>query len=64
MHLSLLAMLSLALLLSVVMLVRETRLRRSLQRLLHRLLSLWRNAHEEIRSPNAGGSPDRRTDRL
>ena len=64
MHLSLLAMLSFALLLTVAMLVRETRLRRSLQRLLRRLLSFWRNAHEEIRSQNAGRDADRRGDWL
>lgn len=64
MHASLLATLSFALLVTIAMLVRETRLRRSLQRLLRRLLSLWRNAHEEIRSQNAGRDPDRRGDRL
>ena len=64
MHVTLLAMLSIVLLLAVAMLVRETRLRRSLQRLLRRILSLWRNAHEEIHSPSVDRDPDRRRDRL
>lgn len=37
-----LAALSLALLVAVAVLVREVRLRRALQDLLHRILSLWR----------------------
>jgi hypothetical protein len=34
----------------VVALVREVRLRRALQRLLSRLLAMWRNRHAEDRS--------------
>ena len=64
MNLPLLAMLSFALLLAVAMLVRETRLRRSLQRLLRRLLSFWRNTHEETRLQDAGRHRDHCRDRL
>ena len=48
MNLPLLATLSFNLLLAVAMLVRETSLRRSLQRLLRRLLSFWRNALKRL----------------
>ena len=64
MNLLLPAMLSFALLLAVAMLVRETRLRRSLQRLFRRLLSFWRNAHEETRSQDADRRRDHCRDRL
>ena len=43
-----------ALLLAVAALVREVRFRRSLQRLLHRLLTFWRaDAHEPRSSPRS-----------
>ena len=64
MNLPLLATLSFNLLLAVAMLVRETSLRRSLQRLLRRLLSFWRNAHEETHPQDAGRHPDHRRDGL
>ena len=44
---TLIASFSFALFIAVALLVREVRFRRSLQKLLHRLLSFWRpDAHE------------------
>lgn len=48
-----LATCSLVLLGTVVALVREVRLRRALQRLLFRLLTLWRSRHEKNRAPSS-----------
>ena len=41
-----LATCSIVLLLTVIALIREHRLRRALQRLLYRLITLWRNRRE------------------
>jgi len=41
----LIALLAIALLLAVIALVRQVRLRRALQKLLTRLINLWRTAH-------------------
>lgn len=56
--------LSLALLLAVAALCREVRIRRSLQRLLRRLLLYWRNVNEETHPPDAGRHPGQSGDRL
>jgi hypothetical protein len=60
----LLAGLTLALLLAVVALVREVRLRRAVQTLLRRLLSRWRAYVEEDTDVRHGNRDDRRRDRL
>ncbi len=64
MNITLLAAFSVALLLMAAALCREVRLRRSLQRLLRRLLSLWRPAYDQDPSQDAGHPPDRRGGRL
>ncbi len=51
----------------VVALVREVRLRRALQRLLSRLLAVWRNRHAEdhrVPSADVGNSVSDPGDRL
>ena len=64
MNITLVASLALALLLAVVALVREVRLRRALQALLRRLLVRWRiYSHEETHS-DAVDSDDRPAGRL
>lgn len=61
---TLVASFSFALLVSIALLVREVRFRRSLQKLLYRLLSFWRpDAHDPTSSPRRDGPadhPDRR----
>jgi hypothetical protein len=58
-NITLVASLALALLLAVVALVREVRLRRALQALLRRLLTRWRfYSHEKTRSDSV--DPDDR----
>lgn len=61
---TLVASFSFALLVSIALLVREVRFRRSLQKLLYRLLSFWRpDAHDPISSRRRDGPadhPDRR----
>lgn len=49
--------LSLALLLTVIALVREARLRRALQKLLQRLLVLWRSHVAQHPDPRDGHAP-------
>ncbi len=65
MNLTLFAVLSLALLLAIVALVREVRLRRAVEAILRSILArLWRNdAHEKPVSDDAR-APDRPDDRL
>jgi hypothetical protein len=61
MNLTIYTALSFALLLAVACLVRETKLRRSLQRLLARLFNLWRSPeHEEDANRNPASSGPRR----
>ena len=57
----LVASLSLALVLAVIALVREARLRRALQRLLKRLILLWRShaEHEDVADRSAAPGDDR-----
>ncbi|GEM_PF-5221938 len=62
---TLVASFSFALLVVIALLVREVRFRRSLQKLLHRLLSFWRfDAHEPTSTPCRGDPADRSGDRL
>jgi len=60
-----LASCSLLLLGTVVLLIREVRLRRALQQLLFRLLTLWRNLYAKDRpiAPDLDGADFRRSDR-
>jgi hypothetical protein len=60
-----LASCSLLLLGSVALLIREVRLRRALQQLLIRLLTLWRHLNAENRpiAPDVEGADARRPDR-
>ena len=60
-----LASCSLLLLGTVVLLIREVRLRRALQQLLFRLLTLWRNLHARDRPipPDLDAADARRADR-
>ena len=51
---------TLLLLATILALVREVRLRRALQRLLVRLLSLWRNPHANDPVPPSSAAPARR----
>jgi hypothetical protein len=62
MHVTVVALFSLALLLTVVALAREVRLRRSLQRLLRWVLNRWKGGTDEIRSLRDDHPDDR--DRL
>ena len=65
MNITLVASLALALLLAVVALVREVRLRRALQALLRRLLTRWRfYSHEKTQSNREVDVDDRPADRL
>ncbi len=63
-----LASCSLLLLATVVLLIREVRLRRALQQLLFRLLTLWRRLHAKDRSvapdPDGATTPGTDHDRL
>ena len=63
---TLIASFSFALFIAVALLVREVRFRRSLQKLLHRLLSYWRpDAHESTpSSPRHDDPADRSSNRL
>jgi len=62
---TLVASFSFALLVAIALLVREVKFRRSLQRLLHRLLSFWRpDAHEPTSSTSRDDPPDHSDDRL
>lgn len=62
---TLVASFSFALLVAVALLVREVKFRRSLQKLLHRLLSFWRqDAHEPTPSTRHDDPADRSGDRL
>ena len=54
---SLIACLSLALLLVVIALAREIRLRRALQLLLSRIISLWRSRSDQNRDSDADDRP-------
>ena len=54
---SLIACLSLALLLVVIALAREIRLRRALQLLLSRIISLWRSRFDQNRDSDADDRP-------
>jgi hypothetical protein len=65
MNQTLIASFSFALLVAIALLVREVKFRRSLQKLLHRLLSFWRpDAHEPTSSPRRDDPADRSGDRL
>ena len=64
MNITLMAAFSFALLLMAAALCREVRLRRSLQRLLRRLLSFWRTAYDQDPSQDADSHPDRHGGRL
>jgi hypothetical protein len=56
---------SFALLVAIALLVREVKFRRSLQKLLHRLLSFWRSdAHEPTPSARRDDPADHSGDRL
>jgi hypothetical protein len=62
---TLVASFSFALLVAIALLVREVKFRRSLQRLLHRLLSFWRpTSHEPTSSRRHDDPVDRSGDRL
>ena len=62
---TLVASFSFALLIAIALLVREVNFRRSLQKLLHRLLSFWRSdVHEPTSSPRHDDPADRSGDRL
>ena len=62
---TLVASFSFALLVAIALLVREVKFRRSLQRLLNRLLSFLRaDAHELTPSPRHDDPADRSGDRL
>jgi hypothetical protein len=64
-NVAILAGTSLALLVAVGALVREMRLRRALQVLLHRLLSYWRmRAYGKNPDNHTDNQPDRDVDRL
>jgi hypothetical protein len=60
---ALIAGLALALLLAVVALVREVRLRRALQELLRRLLTQWRNRFGKDDTTTVPSGPDADPDR-
>ncbi len=65
MNQTLVASFSFALLVAIALLVREVKFRRSLQKLLHRLLSFWRpDAHEPNSSTRRDDPADRSGDRL
>ena len=65
MNQTVIASFSIALTVAVVLLVREVKFRRSLQKLLHRLLSFWRpDAHEPTSSTSRDDPPDHSDDRL
>ena len=65
MNQTLVASFSFALLVAIALLVREVQFRRSLHKLLHRLLSFWRpDAHEPTSSPRRDDPADRSGDRL
>jgi hypothetical protein len=56
---------SFALLVAIALLAREVRFRRSLQKLLHRLLSFWRpDAHEPTSSTRRDDPADRSGNRM
>ena len=62
---TLIASFSFALFIAVALLVREVRFRRSLQKLLHRLLSFWRpDAHDPNSSPRRDAPDDHSANRL
>lgn len=54
---TLVACFSFALLVAIALLVREVRFRRSLQKLLYRLLSFWRSNINEEHDPDDGRQP-------
>ena len=65
MNQTLVASFSFALLVAIALLIREVKFRRSLQRLLNRLLSFWRpDAHESTSSPRRDDPPDHSGNRL
>jgi hypothetical protein len=66
MNQTLIASFSFTLLIAIALLVREVKFRRSLQKLLHRLLSYWRpDAHDPTpSSPRRDDPADRSGDRL
>jgi hypothetical protein len=61
---SVVAALAVTLLLTVLALAREIKLRRALQRLLARLLAHWRRSHVEKNNPDSGRGAVGRRDRL
>ncbi len=65
MNQTVIASFSFALLVAIALLVREVKFRRSLQKLLHRLLSFWRpDAHESTPSPRQNDPDDHSGNRL
>jgi hypothetical protein len=65
MHQTLVASFSFALLIAIALLVREVKFRRSLQKLLHRLLSFSRpDAHEPTSSTRCDDPADHSGDRM
>ncbi len=65
MNQTLVACFSFALLVAIALLVREVKFRKSLQKLLHRLLSFWRSdAHEPTSSPRRDDPADHSGNRL